>query len=719
MFKKVFEFIYSIYNLILNNKITEDNGISQIKVDIITRDRINQIINDKSTDKDTIERLNEKLSLLDEIKKEYQEKLKTKLLHPDISSKDLTKDFLENLEFILTHIKNNKYDDVNKILASGNVVDLLETRLELLKISFLGKQNSNYFDETMLRYVALSELKEELFMVNPIKKRAINNELFSLYNKLIICTSNNFAISVDSKIYFMKINQILSDLKEINSKELELLNKRKQLVLKLSEYYIKDKLNIISNINIEDIGLVVYLEIELEKYFINNKKDYKILLQELSKIKKKEFNKQNKDSLLKEIEKLELEFILNYKFNNNITNKMLYDLYETKFNILTSNLSKLEELSISKEDFGYTFYRSIVYKKIYAIIDGKNPNFNKSFINLEDAKEVFKKEFEDVDKVLSDKYRLITLLSFDKEDLFYDMLFNRSIDKTDIETIKLFWPNEIIKKYNKYFLDEDGPITFTNYIPIATILEMLRINYYNKLENNTALSFIYELYDKGMVKKDGSTYKIPRGITRIDFENISNKYKNIFLSNYRIIIPNSLTQIEGLPKVKCIEFEKGINEIDYRLFIKIVERGNISIIIPSSANSFSNLPEDEFELVKRPFNGVSYIQRYSNRTDYLSLVNITFKNFTNSSFLNNKINIIQLLETFTYRFDKERLLLKTFNILLEKNGVITNIEVEGDISFTNLYPFGELWNKESYIEEQIKEAIQNEINPEKRKILKK
>ena len=655
---KVPKFLIRIVDKIFNRK----KKVIPISIKIPTRE---ELINNNE---------NEKIALLDKYKKDYIEKLGSKLLFSIISSEKLINNYKMNQEITLKHLKDNKYNNVSDIIGNGNVKELLEVKLEFFKLFILTEQNTSLYNEIILRIAALNEISEEELIILPRKKRAILNEYDTLYTGLIVTTSSRYASIQDTEIYLIRMNEINKYIKNITNGEQKLLNERKELVIKIANIFIKDKLDSVLNSNVNDIGLIAYLEIELEKYLYEHKEEFTLLDTELNNIKRGELNKDNKEKLLKQIEELELKYLCFYKYNkynkNFITKEMFKELYEIKFNILTYDIDCFNESPIKKDDRGYRFYKLIITKKVSNIINGNNIHFNNNFVsnldidkkNFAEVRNLFKKEFLDINRVMFDIYRLKTLLSFDREDGFINMLYNYKVNKNDIEKIKMFWPNDMIEKYKYYFLNENGPITFQDNLHLTSILEILRIICNKKMIYGSSNSYIYGLYTKKMNKEYSNSYKLPNEIKKIDFETLSKGAINRCNSFYcqSIILPISLNNIIGVPKNSCIVFQEGLEEIDYTLFSNIVRKGNVSVKIPSSVRRFSGIPEPfVFEgihkeilscIVKGREKGERWLYNHWKYYEYkfTNQSKIIFEDFKNSMFLKDRKHILYLLRIFCY-----------------------------------------------------------------------
>ena len=380
-----------------NRKTNNKEAIAPVFLDVPTRE---DLIKNNQT---------EMVELLDQYKKEYKEKLKGKLLYNDISCDNLSKKYLENQDIIIRHVMNNNYKTLDEILSQGNIKELLETKLEYLKLYILNEENNKIHKEILLRYIALTEIKKKSYFIRPSERRAISNELDFLQSALIICKSNNFVTNTDCRLYLIRMNEINKYMNNLSDEETKILNDRKRLVIKLASTFIKDKHDNALSSNMHDLGIVSYLEIELEKYYFSHKKDFESLDEELDKLEKVECNKNNKNELLKQIEELESKHLLLQMINSEVRPNFR-KLYNIKFNVLTSNINIFEKSVLSKEDYGYGFYNNFVQGKINRLLNGDNGNFNEIFSNFKEKSDLINDYFISANEVLNNMEKLSVLL---------------------------------------------------------------------------------------------------------------------------------------------------------------------------------------------------------------------------------------------------------------------------------------------------------------------
>ena len=549
---------------------------------------------------------NEMIELLDQYKKEYKEKLKGKLLFNDISCENLSKKYLENQDIIIKHIMSNNYTSINEILAKGDIKELLEAKLEYLKLYFLNEENNKIHNEMLLRYMALTEIKKKAYFIRPTERRAISNELDFLYSGLIICKSNSFATNTDCKLYLIRMNEINKYINNIDEEEIKLLSERKRLVIKLASIFIKDKYNKALNSNMHDLGIVSYLEIELEKYYLSHQEDFESLDDELNKYETLKCS-------LDQIEVLEPKCLLFNLYNK--VPQITLRLYKIKFNILTSGIKIFGKQVFDKDDFGYEYYKRIVEGKINVIRSGNNEDFNDIFAS-QNRFNIIKDYFINADETLSNIEKLFILLLFDKVNGFKDLLNNTLIEKNDLKTISLFSNatsfdcKDYYSYYENLFNDTNSfGIEWSDYIPLRSILEIIR-----RKEYPFELRSLVHLYSLSNIAY--SHNQLPDGIIRFAPTDSDKDWQDILGSlSIEIKLPRTIKEFDGsyIGAYYVPELPFGIE--------KIVFNTNQDIPpIPPTVNE---------------------IKLYPRLKD--KCVTLTFLDFKNSRFLRKREDFIQLV----------------------------------------------------------------------------
>ena len=644
-----------------NNK----EAVAPVFIDVPTRE---DLIKNNQT---------EMIKLLDQYKKEYKDKLKERLLFSDISSADLSKKYLENQDIIIKHIMSNNYTGIDEILASGSTEELLEAKLEYLKLYILNEENNKIHNEMLLRYIALTELKKKAYFIRPIQRRAIMNELDFLYSSLVVCKSNSFATNANCRLYLIRMSQINSYITNLGDEESKLLNEKKRLITKLANTFIKDKYDSIFNSNMQVLGIVSYLEIELEKYYLKHRKEFELLDEELDKFDEQEITSDNKEELLKKIEFLESKYLLFNIFNE--VPKITYErLYMIKFSILTSHIYCFGESVISKEDFGYKHYKNIVEEKVNIILSGNNKYINNLFTNLRESERhdlinnYFKWSFENIEELLNSMLKLSILLSFDRENGFDELLNNTLIRKNDLNAIYSVICHNDHHNYGNIFYsessDSSNDIEWDDNIPLKSILEIIRrkscfafFGIITKLYAQSNLTIFRNQLPEGIIKysivddEDHNWYFRPIRHASIDRHHILPPSDYDRYSSVEIKLPRTIKEFNNCDTryYYVTELPFGIEKISF----------NINQIIPP-------IPPTVNEITL--FNTVSDIKIKKEK------IVLKFLDFKNSALLKSPEMVNKLLRSLPDG---------TYYIELEDNGKIFTYEID-NIDSTNGIRYG-------------------------------
>ena len=584
-----------------NNK----EAVAPVFIDVPTRE---DLIKNNQT---------EMIKLLDQYKKEYKDKLKERLLFSDISSQDLRKDYLENQDIIIKHIMSNNYTNVDEILASGNIKELLEAKLEYLGLYILSEENRKLYKEIELRYAALNEIKKKSYFIRPIQRRAISNELDFLYSNLIICKSNDFATNANCRLYLIRMSQINNYMSNFGNEESKLLNEKKRLITKLANTFIKDKHDNVLSSNMQDLGIVSYLKIELEKYYLRHKEDFKSLDEELYKLNELEIASDNKDELLKQIEELESKYLLLNMFNE-IPKSTFKKLYNIKFNILTNGINIFGESVISKEDYGYEYYKNIVNEKLNNLLSGNNQNFNDSFASLCGKSNLINDYFIDAEKVLNSMEKLAVLLSFDRVCGFDALLSYTVIGKNDFKKIELLGHKDYFEYYKSFFQGNNNyGIEWDDNIPLKSILEIMqRRESRGRYKPLTGLYHVSDLTYPYNQLPDGIIKLVPNEQIFLDLNNIF-PYREPFKEE-KFILPRTIKEYDDDKMLYYYvdELPRGIEKITFHIN---------QYFFPQIPPTVSEIKLLTYEYNRKP-------------------LKLSFLDFENSVFLRNKEKFVNLLK---------------------------------------------------------------------------
>ena len=486
----------------------------------------------------------DKLNNIEEYKNKYLKILTTKKL---ISSKDLELDNLQsNLEMIINLLIHNLSDNDNFLYFTKSELMVKSAKLEM----YLWEL-SKYETETILRIIALNELKENK-KIPKHNKRYLNLELDNLMNNLTIYMVQREAIIKEKNNY---LNRVIINNQDDNG----YVEERYKYLYELAE-------NIIDMTKLNELttkeSKLAYLERELEIYTYKNKSNIKELLNELKKIEIQKKTPGNREKFLKIITSIENKLLLFYEFEY-INEEVLKYLYQIKFAILVSIFDSLTFLEFSEfyENSGtihfcnkitkeflksvnfnnlgipnivYKFnileektYRDILIKKLKSILKDDNNYLQNTFKNNKNKViDLLSKWFNNYDdfKCIT---KLQLLLSLEKENGFEYLLNNvyRNVKmppNQNITTHKFL----TLKAFSDLELPSNNEFYTFAFIPILCKL----------LPNET--------YSKYYIPND---YYIPEGLVEYTYQDEGYILNNLRVNSNgkKVIFPSTMRKIEG------------------------------------------------------------------------------------------------------------------------------------------------------------------------------
>ena len=468
--------------------------------------------------------LNEKqISLLTTTKEEYLGLLKNNIF----TSLDLEIDDI-----------NNKREMYTKLLLNNMMNETKNNKVLSIKLKNY-ESDLIYLRETLLiRLIALSEIVNQ----NRFKKRtkeAIINEIGKI--QLSLVTIDSQIVSIHNEIQaYLSNPQIGLDLDK-KVQELEDLNKR---ICDL-EYLSKD---IVKKCELSSReAYIAYLERSLEIYCYKNKEEVSSLKDELDSLRCSEINDNNINLLRERINSLEKMYKIYYEFDRNtITKEDMYSLYETKFYMHTYDYSFRNCDDLEKE-----VYLDIISKKINTLLNGNSP-YILHLIENEDKDKAIKliqlinillkeKGQFDLEKVLTNKYKLLLLLSLDYEKGLDDFFENTIIDLNNDSVLNKY---DITSQYAMPNVGRDlkGYLFYDTKLSLSSIIKIFSFDTFNGISIYTSkdlLNYLKNIYD--CINSPGDVYVMPEGIV---YGTISSSLYDKLKKYKTIIMPKSLKSIE-------------------------------------------------------------------------------------------------------------------------------------------------------------------------------
>lgn len=535
----------------------------------------------------------EKINLIDSYKEQYLQLLSQKrtITTRELKFDNLQEDMIMNVDLLLHSIITDEH--FLNLASEELMIQMAKLKIYLLEINKMEV-------ETITRLIALKEL-EKGKRVPRRNKNCLTDEINNLSNSLVIFLGQKTAIQkeIDAHLRTISINN--------SGKDYDILLKRWERLCFISSSILE-----LSTVNrIDDlITKIAIVERWLEIYAYKNKNEIKILDSQLEELNNIEKTKDNKNDLLHKINGLEQKYLLFYEYGRNVvSDEQIKNLYKVKFNILTCDIDFLRESPIREDDYGYEYYKDIIFNKLQNIILGKNNYFNNTFPNdmrqaLSIIREYYKGDWGgyDGDYVLYKKYMLNLLLSFDKEDGFKKMLSNNILlaNSTD---------NDERNEFENIFSNISG-IEWDYLVPLVSLLSII-----DDFSCNHPINRLYQLMKKSEINT--TYYKLPEGIISIDSDILSSRVSKYIRREIKdkkeLVMPSTLKSISG--NLFNSEFQKlslnsGLEYIGPVVFDLF--KGE-SISIPSS---------------------VSYIDEEGIGKSNLEYIN--FEDFEHSKLLNNK-----------------------------------------------------------------------------------
>ena len=468
--------------------------------------------------------LNEKqISLLTTAKEEYLGLLKNNIF----TSLDLEIDDI-----------NNKREMYTKLLLNNMMNETKNNKVLSIKLKNYESDLINLRETLLIRLIALSEIVNQ----NRFKKRtrdAIISEIGKIQLSLVTIDSQIVSIHNEIEAYLSNPQQGLDLDKKVQ--ELEDLNKR---IYNL-EYLSKD---IVEKCELSSReAYIAYLERSLEIYCYKNKEEVSSLKDELDSLRCSEINSDNINSLKEKISKLEKMYKIYYEFDRNtITKEDMYSLYETKFYMHAYDYSFRNCDDLEKE-----VYLDIISKKINTLLNGNSP-YILHLIENEDKDKAIKliqlinillkeKGQFDLEKVLTNKYKLLLLLSLDYEKGLDDFFENTIIDLNNDSVLNKY---DITSQYAMPNVGRNlkGYLFYDTKLSLSSIIKIFSFDIFNGIYIYTfkgLLNYLKNIYD--CINSPGDVYVMPEGIV---YGTISSSLYDKLKKYKTIIMPKSLKSIE-------------------------------------------------------------------------------------------------------------------------------------------------------------------------------
>ncbi len=516
-----------------------------------------------------------KLELIDTYKSEYLRILKH---NKTFTTLDLTPEYLcDSKNFYIDLLTNLCTEDTKEIsfdlikeLGNPNI-DHLDKILKCIKLMIYQKEIASLEEQTLERLIALNEIVSNLLngrlFTKIISKKIINtllSEMNNLQSTLIVFMNHKRVIQLEIDSY-IKEAETLFNYENINKDEKDILESKLEELKNILKSIDIEELNRLESMNLSPKLFIASIEIKLEIYVSTHKETINSLRKEVENLSEKVNNNSNFNlkECVEKIKDLEIFYkVFSIYGRNLVTNDDLKKLYEVKFKLLTYNILDIKEWNIldTLTFTEFECYQEIIFKIIENILKGNNTfvnNYIQVLTTYTDIKtpqilECITKPFKDENndfsayKILTDKKTLSFLLAIDS-DKEYGLrdFFNKTIcEKKD-------YPYLYLDFYYECFSWEE-------FLPLSTIYRIIKCNLLTdtyKGPDINPLFDVYLLYEEVENNTyDRYNYRLPIGLTDIDFIGSAKKYINIITvinyirdkaNNKTLILPDSLKLLAG------------------------------------------------------------------------------------------------------------------------------------------------------------------------------
>ena len=475
---------------------------------------------------------------------------------------------------------NEKREMYTKLLLNNMMSETKNNKVLSIKLKNYESDLINLRETLLIRLIALSEIVNQ----NRFKRRtrdAIISEIGKIQLSLVTIDSQIVSIHNEIEAYLSYPQQGLDLDKKVQ--ELEDLNKRIYNLENLSKDIVK-KCELSSK-----EAYIAYLERSLEIYCYKNKEEVSNLKDELDSLRCSEINSDNINSLKERINRLEKMYNIYYEFDRNtITKEDMYSLYETKFYMHAYDYSFRNCDDLEKE-----VYLDIISKKINILLNGNSP-YILHLIENEDKDKAIKliqlinillkeKGQFDLEKVLTNKYKLLLLLSLDYEKGLDDFFENTIIDLNNDSVLNKY---DITSQYAMPNVGRNlkGYLFYDTKLSLSSIIKIFSFDIFNGIYIYTfkgLLNYLKNIYD--CINLPGDVYVMPEGIV---YGTISSSLYDKLKKYKTIIMPKSLKSIEfevdnsSTPNYCDLVLQEGIESLmfDYPDFSYYSTKfGNVTI----------------------------------------------------------------------------------------------------------------------------------------------
>lgn len=696
---------YNIKSLINNIQTINNNKIIE-NIEESNSTIITELLTNYNNLIQNIEKLsnenNNNISIILTLRTE-NEKLQLEITKLNTDFRNKTNNYISNDNIILytkkliTNIfKNFKQNNINI-----ENIDILNEFKKDINISFEEVINlhNNLLDNLINEY---NKIKLELNNKN--QNENINTQLIELQKQLIEYKSNNDLLSEQNNLYQSKINTLLSQLNEINTKNKQLLDEKKNTQIELNELNnsiqnkINDSVNAIKleyNNKIEElkktewtVANVIYekdeaLKKEAQKIneitalqnsnkLINDNLQLKIN-EQAAKIAKLDIIlieiKIEKDNILKELKEIK-ENTISKNEHEQILNK-LKETHKLEISTLQDQI-KIKQKLITKNTIKISFLQDSIDKKTKnnTLLESQIIELNRKNTNLITEKDTLIKELQnnienltkqniDNNTFINEIFKDLLIVELDYKNIINDS--NIKLENIDLLNNKITELNTLFN--NKFILNKD------NKNNISKIIKEYKTIIVNILYNNHKLN--KENID---LKKDSDQLKIIEQKTIEETKNIkllNNKILDLLKLNIDIENENLnnfqdyINSFESFIGGSIEEKEKAYNDLNTNLE-ELIKKYQIIYDINNTLKIQKNTLISEIKLNKESYN-TQIQQLETNYNSRIQLLEVSNNEIQQLIIEKEQLTIIKDNQIIKLTTEKEQLTTEKEQLLIRLN----------------------------------------------------
>ena len=539
---------------------------------------------------------------------------------------------------VLTELLLKTFHDIKEFKVDKDITheEKLKMRLEMEvineQLTIYKEELEKINKELELSIVALIKvfdrerprlnIKEIFDVAERIHRKSINRALNEAINRMKVCKAvvETQLKTIDN---WETVKQMLSNAieaykaivkePEIEEKEREFLEeKTKELLQREQVIFGENNSSTKEGEEDKEIKKLAEIKTKLDIYAYTQRDKIEVIRNRIKEIAESEEKAKDKEAIIKELEEIKIRLDI---FGYYIQDEDWKTYYETKFEVLTSDINQIDEIpfdieKLNKEELKY--YERIIQRKIEEIRTGRNPELNRAFgtenlkIVIRQIKGILKGDSGtfNIETILKDIMRLRLLLAFDKEFGVEEIVIKKAQGMTEVDESFIEWADNV---------------------PIKTIMQIQRNPEYEFYREKMLIAsdnpFIKLFQSCNYLQSDTeekTTHIVPEGIVRIGNTTYYSEQDIYYYNdNYTsIILPSTLKRLKSMAfrsretkdiekdtstnKIEHIEFNDELEEIDDDAFSGIDYGKMIREVLEDAMQIIpEEVPEDRVERIKK------------------------------------------------------------------------------------------------------------------------